>query len=47
MKRCPHCDNDLQVIDIDVEGYDILGCEECSWNEITEDNLIKDMEFYI
>lgn len=42
--RCPFCNNELEVIDVDIEGYDILGCEECEWSNTASDD---DMKFFI
>ena len=47
MKKCPFCNDDLQIIGVDYMGLDIIGCEVCNWDETSKDNLIKDVEFYI
>lgn len=33
LRRCPECKGDLLVVDIDFEGYDVYGCEDCGYRE--------------
>lgn len=46
MKNCPYCNEDLQIVCVDIEGFDVLGCEQCDWNELDKNNL-EEMEWYL
>lgn len=46
MKKCPYCEDMLEVIDIDVEGFDVLGCATCDWDETSKSND-EEMEWYL
>jgi hypothetical protein len=42
--NCPFCDKKLKIIDVDLEGIDLFGCEECDWIKSSDD---LDMNYYI
>ncbi len=46
MKTCPYCEEGLEVVDIDAEGFDILGCDDCMYDE-QGSGIDSDMKFFI
>ena len=33
---CPHCGEDLEVIDVTADSQDVFGCEDCGYDEREE-----------
>jgi Zn-finger protein len=45
-KHCPFCEGELKIIAVDIDGTDILGCDDCGWTE-SKNDIFEDMYFYI
>lgn len=45
-KKCPYCEDSLQVVDVDIECYDVLGCIGCAWDENDSDKN-NEMSWYL
>lgn len=45
MKKCPLCSGELVIIDVNSEGYDVLGCENCAWEDTYNND--DDMKYFI
>jgi Zn ribbon nucleic-acid-binding protein len=35
--HCPYCEKELQVVQVDSEGFDVLGCVDCAWDELSSE----------
>lgn len=47
MNICSKCNNNLTVVDVDFEGIDVYGCEECDFNEPKVFDALEDMKYYM